>query len=50
VRLRNPSVEEKARVAFVPGMSVKALEKAAGISRASAQKYHAMLTAEKAVQ
>lgn len=50
VRLRNPSVEEKARVAWVPGMSVKALEKTAGISRASAQKYHAMLTAEKAVQ
>lgn len=26
------------------------LDEAAGISRASAQKYHAMLTAEKAVQ
>lgn len=48
VRLRNPSVEEKARVAWQPGMSIPALQKAAGISRPSAQKYHAKLTAEAA--
>ena len=33
---------------WTPGMSVGALQTAAGISRASAQNYHAMLTAEKA--
>jgi hypothetical protein len=56
--LRNPqkrrtvgeSVETKARAHFTLGMSVKALGEAAGISRASAQKYHAMLTAEQQSQ
>jgi hypothetical protein len=48
VRLRTASVEDKARAHWQPGMSVAALEKAAGISRPSAQKYHAMLSAEAA--
>jgi len=39
------SVEAKARAAYVPGMSVAALQKAAGISRGSAQKYLAALQA-----
>lgn len=48
VRLRNPSVEEKARAHWQPGMSIAALQKAAGISRPSAQKYHAKFGAESA--
>lgn len=48
VRLRNPSVEDKARAHWQPGMSVPALQKAAGISRPSAQKYHAKFSAESA--
>lgn len=44
-RLRNPSVEERAAAHWQPGMSIPALEKAAGISRPSAQKYHAKFTA-----
>jgi hypothetical protein len=40
------SVEPRARAAWVSGMSVEALRRDANISRASAQKYHAMLTAE----
>lgn len=46
VALRNPSVEERAAAAWAPGMSIPALEKAAGISRPSAQKYHAKFTAQ----
>ena len=46
VALRNPSVEEKAAAAWAPGMSIPALEKAAKISRPSAQKYHAKFTAQ----
>lgn len=49
-RVARGSVEALARQHFYPGISVNALQSAAGISRASAQKYHAMLTAEKAVQ
>lgn len=45
VALRNPSVEERAAAAWQPGMSIPALEKAAGISRASAQKYAAKFAA-----
>jgi hypothetical protein len=40
------SVEPRARAVWVPGMSVEALRRDARISRASAQKYHAMLRAE----
>lgn len=40
------SVEAKARAAWRPGMGVPALQEAAGISRPSAQKYHAKFTAE----
>jgi response regulator of citrate/malate metabolism len=43
------SVEAKARAHFMLGMSIKALGEAAGISRASAQKYHAMLSAEQRI-
>ena len=46
VALRNPSVEERAAAAWQPGMSIPALEKAAGISRASAQKYAAKFSAQ----
>lgn len=46
VRLRTASVQDRARAVWRPGMSVKALEKGAGISRASAQKYTAMFAAE----
>lgn len=49
-RVRNPSVEDRARAAWKPGMSVNALERAARISRSSAQKYHAKFTAEQAAQ
>ena len=49
-RLRNPSVEERAAAAWQPGMSIPALQKAAGISRPSAQKYHAKFTAQQAQQ
>lgn len=49
--LRNPSVEARARAAWTgPDMSVKALERAAAISRSSAQKYHAKFSAEQAAQ
>lgn len=50
VRLRNPSVEERAAAAWSPGMSIPALQKAAGISRPSAQKYSAKFTAQQAAQ
>ncbi|HEX9412136.1 MAG TPA: hypothetical protein VF916_01405, partial [Ktedonobacterales bacterium] len=40
------SVEHTARAVWQPGMSVEALQLAAGISRGSAQKYHAKLRAE----
>jgi len=40
------SVEHKARAVWQPEMSVEALQVAAGISRGSAQKYHAKLRAE----
>ncbi|MGE5230630.1 MAG: hypothetical protein ACM3NS_02745, partial [Deltaproteobacteria bacterium] len=49
-RVRTGSVEALARAKWVPGMSVKALEAAAGISRASAQKYAAKFAAEQAAQ
>lgn len=45
VRLRNGSAEERAAAAWSPGMSIPALEKAAGISRATAQKYSAKFSA-----
>ncbi len=40
------SVEPRARAVWQSGMSVEALRRDAGISRASAQKYHAMLRGE----
>src|SRR5258708_22974296 len=40
------SVEHKARAVWEPGISVEALQVAAGISRGSAMKYHAKLSAE----
>src|SRR5260221_6789246 len=40
------SVEHKARAVWQPEMSVEALQVAAGISRGSAQKYHAKLRAQ----
>jgi hypothetical protein len=43
---RTVSVEAKARGAYTAGMSVAQLQKSAGISRGSAMKYHAALTAE----
>jgi hypothetical protein len=42
----NVSVQDRARQAWQPGMSVAALRDAASISHGSAQKYQAMLTAE----
>lgn len=47
-RPAHESVEEQARTVWQPGMSIPALEKAAGISRPSAQKYHAKFVAETA--
>lgn len=44
----NVSVQDRARQAWQPGMSVAALRDAASISHGSAQKYRAMLTAEAA--
>lgn len=50
-RVRTASVEDRARAAWTgSGMSVDALQSAASISRGSAQKYHAKLTAEAAQQ
>ena len=46
--VRNASVEQRAAAAWSPGMGVKALETAAQISRASAQKYHAKFSAQQA--
>lgn len=50
-RIRTASVEERAAAVWTPGMGIAALEKAAGISRASAQKYAAQFRArQQAVQ
>ncbi len=45
-RVAGASAEHTARAVWQPGMSVEALQLAAGISRGSAQKYHAKLRAE----
>jgi len=50
VALRKASVEERAAAAWAPGMSIPALQKAAGISRPSAQKYAAKFGAQAAQQ
>jgi hypothetical protein len=47
---RHLSVQDKARAAWQPGISVKALQSAAGISRPSTQKYHAQFLAEQRTQ
>jgi hypothetical protein len=47
-RAPGPSVEPKARAVWRSGMSIPELEERAGISRYSAQKYHAKFTAEEA--
>jgi hypothetical protein len=39
------SVEAKVRAAYIPGMSVSQLERAAGISRSAAAKYARLLGA-----
>lgn len=49
-RIRTASVEERAAAVWTPGMGIAALEKAAGISRASAQKYAAQFRARQASQ
>jgi hypothetical protein len=49
-RLNPDAAERAARAAWVPGMSVGALQKAAGISRNSASKFRRILMAEEAQQ